>query len=91
MSEQSQDRVVISDQPVVDFSHLTSPEQLAVIREIKDVALVIVPESLAAAYAENHRYPEAADAQRKALNELPPGKPGEQRCRTSNSTRSRSG
>ena len=51
MSEQSQDRVVISDQPVVDFSHLTSPEQLAAISEIKDVALVIVPESLAAAYA----------------------------------------
>ncbi len=50
MSEQSQDRVVISDQPVVDFSHLTSPEQLAAISEIKDVALVIVPESLAAAY-----------------------------------------
>ena len=51
MSEQSQDRVVISDQPVVDFSHLTSPEQLAAISEIKDVALVIVPEPLAAAYA----------------------------------------
>jgi hypothetical protein len=51
MSGQSQDRVVISDQPVVDFSHLTSPEQLAAISEIKDVALVIVPESLSAAYA----------------------------------------
>ena len=51
MSEQSRDRVVISDQPVVDFSHLTSPEQLAAISEIKDVALVIVPEPLAAAYA----------------------------------------
>jgi hypothetical protein len=51
MSEQQTDRVVISDQPVVDFSHLTSPEQLATIREIRDVATVIVPESLAAAYA----------------------------------------
>jgi hypothetical protein len=51
MSEQSRDRVVISDQPVVDFSHLTSPEQLAAIGEIRDVALVIVPESLSAAYA----------------------------------------
>jgi hypothetical protein len=45
------DRVVVSDQPVVDFSHLTSPEQLAAIHRIEDVALVIVPESLAAAYA----------------------------------------
>jgi hypothetical protein len=51
MSEQSRDRVVISDQPVVDFSHLKSPEDLAAISEIRDVALVIVPESLAAAYA----------------------------------------
>ncbi|HET7013382.1 MAG TPA: hypothetical protein VFI65_05710 [Streptosporangiaceae bacterium] len=44
-------RVVVSDQPVVDFSHLTAPEQLARISRIEDVALVIVPESLAAAYA----------------------------------------
>ena len=51
MSEQSQRGVVIRDQPVVDFSHLKSPEDLATIREIKDVAMVIVPESLAAAYA----------------------------------------
>jgi hypothetical protein len=42
---------VISDQPVVDFSHLTSPEQLAAISRIQDVALVIVPRSLAAGYA----------------------------------------
>jgi hypothetical protein len=43
--------VVVRDQPVVDFSHLTSPEQLAAIGQIEDVALVIVPESLAGAYA----------------------------------------
>jgi len=43
--------VVVSDQPVADFSHLTAPEQLAVISRIENVALVIVPESLAAAYA----------------------------------------
>jgi hypothetical protein len=43
-------RVVVSDQPVLDFSHLTAPEQLAAIRRIEDVSLVIVPESLAAAY-----------------------------------------
>jgi hypothetical protein len=42
---------VVSDQPVADFSHLTAPEQLAAISRIEDVALVIVPESLAAAYA----------------------------------------
>jgi hypothetical protein len=53
MNEQEpvRDRVVVSDQPVADFSHLTSPEQLATISRIEDVALVIVPESLAAAYA----------------------------------------
>ena len=44
-------RVVVSDQAIADFSHLTAPEQLAVISRIEDVALVIVPESLAAAYA----------------------------------------
>ncbi len=44
-------RVVVSDQPVVDFSHLTAPEQLAAISRIEGVALVIVPESLAGAYA----------------------------------------
>jgi hypothetical protein len=45
------DRVVVSDQPVADFSHLTAPEQLAAISRIEGVALVIVPESLAGAYA----------------------------------------
>jgi hypothetical protein len=50
MSEQAPERVVISRQPVADFGHLTSPEELAPISRIEDVALVIVPESLAAAY-----------------------------------------
>src|ERR1700735_1288078 len=49
-NERASDRVVISDQPVADFSHLTAPEQLAAISRIEDVALVIVPESLAATY-----------------------------------------
>lgn len=43
--------VVIRDQPVHDLSHLTSPEQLAAVSGIHDVALVVVPESLAGAYA----------------------------------------
>lgn len=42
--------VVLHHRPVVDFRHLTSPEQLAGIARIEDVALVLVPESLAAAY-----------------------------------------
>lgn len=42
---------VVSGQAVLDFSHLTEPEQLAGISRIEGVALVIVPESLAAAYA----------------------------------------
>lgn len=42
--------VVLHDQAVVDLSHLTSPEQLDAIGGIKDVGLVIVPRSLAAAY-----------------------------------------
>jgi len=50
-NEQASDRVVVSGQAVADFSHLTTPEQLAVISRIENVALVIVPESLAAAYA----------------------------------------
>jgi hypothetical protein len=50
-NEQANARVVVSDQPVADFSHLTAPEQLAAISRIEHVALVIVPESLAAAYA----------------------------------------
>jgi len=45
------DRVVVSGQAVADFSHLTAPEQLAAIGRIENVALVIVPESLAGAYA----------------------------------------
>src|SRR5512135_1911647 len=50
-TEQTPGRVVIRDQPVVDFSHLTSPDQLARIDRIEDVALVVVPQSLAGAYA----------------------------------------
>jgi hypothetical protein len=50
-NEPGSDRVVVSDQPVADFSHLTAPEHLAAISRIENVALVIVPESLAAAYA----------------------------------------
>ncbi len=48
--EQAGSGVVISDRPVADFSHFTTPEELAVISRIEDVALVIVPETLAAAY-----------------------------------------
>jgi hypothetical protein len=50
-NEPASDRVVVSDQPVADFSHLAAPEQLAAISRIEGVALVIVPESLAGAYA----------------------------------------
>jgi hypothetical protein len=42
---------VISGQPVVDFSHLTSAADLAAVSRIESVAAVIVPESLAGAYA----------------------------------------
>jgi hypothetical protein len=42
---------VLRDQPVVDLSHLTSAEEMAAIARIEDVAVVVVPESLAAAYA----------------------------------------
>jgi len=42
---------VLSHQPLVDLSHLTSPEQLAGITRIERVAVVVVPESLAEAYA----------------------------------------
>lgn len=42
---------VLFRQPVVDFSHLTSPDDLASIKRIERVGAVIVPESLAAAYA----------------------------------------
>jgi hypothetical protein len=50
-AEPARERVVVSEQAVVDFSHLTAPEQLAAIERIEDVALVVVPESLAGAYA----------------------------------------
>jgi hypothetical protein len=42
---------VIDGEAVVDFSHLTSPEQLAAVSRIERVGAVVVPESLAAAYA----------------------------------------
>ena len=50
-SEPVEDRRVISREAVADFSHLTSPEELAVIGRIEKVGTVIVPRSLAAAYA----------------------------------------
>src|SRR5215472_16132581 len=50
-NEPDRGRVVVSDQAIADYSHLTAPEQLAAISRIEHVALVIVPESLAAAYA----------------------------------------
>lgn len=49
MSEQRRERI-IRDQPVLDLSHLKRPEELASISRIEDVALVVVPESLAASY-----------------------------------------
>lgn len=51
MSERAPEGAVIRDQPVVDFSHLTSPEELAPVSRVEHVAVVIVPEALAAAYA----------------------------------------
>jgi hypothetical protein len=42
----------ISRQAVLDLSHLTSPEDLAAITRIDRVTAVVVPQSLAAAYAE---------------------------------------
>jgi hypothetical protein len=42
---------VVSGDSVLDLSHLTQPDQLAAISRIERVAVVIVPESLAAAYA----------------------------------------
>jgi hypothetical protein len=50
-SEPVEDRRVISREAVADFSHLTSPEGLAGIARIEKVGTVIVPRSLAAAYA----------------------------------------
>jgi len=49
--EPAADRVVLRDQPVLDLSHLTSPDQMAGISRIEDVAVVVVPQSLAGAYA----------------------------------------
>jgi hypothetical protein len=43
---------VITGQPVVDFSHLTSAEDLDGVSRIEGVAAVVVPESLAARYAQ---------------------------------------
>jgi hypothetical protein len=45
------ERGVISGEAIVDFSHLSSPEQLATVSRIEGVGAVVVPESLAAAYA----------------------------------------
>jgi hypothetical protein len=42
---------VVSGDSVLDLSHLTEPDQLAAISRIEKVAVVIVPEALAAAYA----------------------------------------
>jgi len=41
---------VVKDEAVLDLSHLTEPGQLDAISRIEDVAVVIVPEALAAAY-----------------------------------------
>jgi hypothetical protein len=50
-TEQADSRGVISGDAFVDFSHLTSADDLAAISRIEGVAAVVVPESLAAAYA----------------------------------------
>ena len=50
-TEPAADGVLLRDQPVLDLSHLTSPDQLAGIGRIEDVAVVVVPQSLAGAYA----------------------------------------
>ena len=42
---------VVKDEAVLDLSHLTEPGQLDAISRIEDVAVVIVPQPLAAAYA----------------------------------------
>jgi hypothetical protein len=46
--------VVVRDQAIADFSHLTALEQLAVISRIENVALVIMPESLAGHTPRSH-------------------------------------
>ncbi|MEV6633539.1 hypothetical protein AB0M54_22600 [Actinoplanes sp. NPDC051470] len=45
------ERGVIDAQGMLDLSHLTSPDQLAAITRISRVGVVVVPESLAGAYA----------------------------------------
>jgi hypothetical protein len=45
------ERGAVVRRSVLDLSHLTSPEELAAITRIERVGLVIVPESLASAYA----------------------------------------
>ncbi|MGW4947004.1 hypothetical protein ACWEOZ_36085 [Actinoplanes sp. NPDC004185] len=45
------ERGVIEEQGVLDLSHLTSPDELAAITRISGVGAVVVPESLAGAYA----------------------------------------
>ncbi len=50
-TEPAAEGVVLRDQPVLDLSHLTSPDQMAGISRIEDVAVVVVPQSLAGAYA----------------------------------------
>lgn len=47
----AEEAVVIRSRPLLDLSHLKSAEELASIRGIEEVALVVVPESLSAAYA----------------------------------------
>ena len=42
---------VIEDRGVLDLSHLTSPDELAAITRISEVGAVVLPESLAGAYA----------------------------------------
>jgi hypothetical protein len=50
-SEPVEDRGVLGHRPILDLSHLSSPEQLAGVTRIERVATVVVPRSLAAAYA----------------------------------------
>jgi len=45
------ERGVVEGQGVLDLSHLTSPEELAAITRISEVGAVVLPESLAGAYA----------------------------------------
>src|SRR5262245_15452431 len=50
-SQDVDDRGVVRGQAVVDLSRVASPEGLAGIRRIERVGVVVVPDSLAAAYA----------------------------------------